>query len=745
MPPRSRHALVRPQPDSRMILESTTARPARGSWWSQLPTHNQVLVVFGFAAIGCVAFAAGDLMLGAKTVPSDLIHPIVVGAGVILAIVVGTIVFQIRKQDMREKAVAESKRELEQILAAATRVAIISTDPNGTIRQFNSGAEWMLGYAPEGVIGRQNPTVFHLDSELAARAEEIHRATQRRPEGFAVLVSEVEHQEPRERHWTLRCRDGGSIRASIATTAVKDAAGRTTGYLFIARDVTRELNALKELQDAKRIAEEANETKSQFVANISHEIRTPMTAILGYADLLEDEDLDPGSRLEHVRTIRRNGDHLLAIINDILDMERINSGKLPIEIADTPMPELVREVVDLMRVRANAKGLSIEVRAESGVPRRMRTDAMRVRQILVNLVGNAIKFTEEGGIVLTFLEREGAGGRSLCIQVADTGIGIRAEQLDRLFEPFTQADSTSTRRHGGSGLGLAISRRLARLLGGDLECRSIPGDGSIFTLKLPLEGASQTFAPRTLEFAPSSQDSRERPLNTSADQPLRSLEGAAALPAQESPERLERPARPERRESPTPIAGEPKPASHPRRRGLEALLDDLIEEETTDVHSPRIDTRSEAAEPAPVPLRLPATPARASAELQGCRVLLVEDAPDTRRLLSLHLSRAGADVISCEDGQQAVDRLAREGMDRACEIVLMDMQMPGLDGYEATRQLRALGFRRPIVALTAHASTTDREKCLACGCDDYASKPIDAKALVALCLRWRSANVRRAA
>ena len=728
-----------------MLIETIAAPPARGSWWSQLPSHNQVLVVFGFAAIGCVAFAAGDLLLGAKTVSGDLIHPIVVGAGVILAIVVGSIVFQIRKQDMREKAVAESKRELEQILAAATRVAIISTDARGTIRQFNTGAEWMLGYQPEGVIGRQNPTVFHLDSELAARAEEIHRATGRRPEGFEALVSEVEHQEPTERHWTLRCRCGGSIRASIATTAVRDAAGRTTGYLFIARDVTRELNALKELQDAKRIAEQANETKSQFVANISHEIRTPMTAILGYADLLEDEHLDPVSRLEHVRTIRRNGDHLLAIINDILDMERINSWKLPIEIADTPMPELVREVVDLMRVRANAKGLSIEVRAESGVPRRMRTDAMRVRQILVNLVGNAIKFTEEGGIVLTFLEREGAGGRSLCIQVADTGIGIRAEQLDRLFEPFTQADSTSTRRHGGSGLGLAISRRLARLLGGDLACRSIPGDGSVFTLILPLEGASQTIAPRSLELPSARQDSSAEAIVPAlapvvpcdAENSTPRLDVASASPAAD--------AHREERERGLPIAGEPKPASHPRRRGLEALLEDLIEDE-----GPRRETtlapRQETLRESPtVPLRMPPTPSRTTVELQGCRVLLVEDASDTRRLLSLHLSRAGAEVVQCEDGQQAVDRLAREGMDRACEIVLMDMQMPGLDGYEATRQLRALGFRRPIVALTAHASTTDREKCLACGCDDYASKPIDAKALVALCLRWRSANVRRAA
>jgi PAS domain S-box-containing protein len=725
------------------MIATPTPSSARGSWWSQLPTHNQVLVVFGFAAIGCVAFAAGDLMLGARTVTSDLLHPIVVGAGVILAIVVGSIVFQIRKRDMREQAVAESKRELEQILAAATRVAVISTDVNGTIRQFNTGAAWMLGYDPSNVVGRSSPTIFHLEAEIGRRAEQIHRETNRQRPGFDVLIADVEAQEPTERQWTLRCRDGGSIQGSVTATALKDGAGRTTGFLFIARDVTRELTAIKGLQDAKRIAEEANETKSQFVANISHEIRTPMTAILGYADLLEDEALDPAARLEHVRTIRRNGDHLLAIINDILDMERINSGKLPIEIADTPLPELVREVVDLMRVRANAKGLSIEVRAESGVPRRLRTDAMRVRQILVNLVGNAIKFTEEGGIVLTFLEQEGAGGRSLCIQVADSGIGIRSEQVDRLFEPFTQADSTSTRRHGGSGLGLAISRRLARLLGGNLECKSMPGEGSVFTLSLPLEGASQFTAPRLLDTpAPHPVPAAPKKSATiGAIHPTHPSTSARASGAAASNDRRVASSRI------ASLEGEPKPTQHPRRRGLEALLDDLMEGEgaaapTTEPGTHALDLRTTTPDS---PVRTAASPTRSTSELEGCRVLLVEDAADTRRLLSLHLTRAGTEVVCCEDGQQAVDRLAREGMDRACDLVLMDMQMPGLDGYEATRQLRALGFRKPIIALTAHASTNDREKCLACGCDDYASKPIDAKALVALCLRWRSAAVRRAA
>jgi len=737
-------------------LGGASARRALAHTWSQLPALTQVLVTFGFAAMGCVAFAAADQLLGTRSMSKDSLHPVLLGSGIILSLVLGSAAFHVRKRSMQARAIADSKRELEQILAAATRVAIIATDRDGVIRQFNTGAEWMLGFAAEGVIGRQTPVVFHLPSELKIRAEEIARATGGRPSEFGILVADAESRDAGERHWSLRCRDGGSIRASVATTALRDAADRVVGYLFVARDVTRELNALAALQEAKHAAEQANETKSQFVANISHEIRTPMTAILGYADLLEDEGLDGTTRLEHVRTIRRNGDHLLAIINDILDMERIASGKLPIEIVESSMREVVGEVVDLMRVRANAKGLSVEVRHEASLPERLRTDPMRVRQVLVNLLGNAIKFTEQGGVSLTIGEAFEGSRRMLAIRVADTGPGIRVEQLDRIFEPFTQADSSSARRHGGSGLGLAISRRLAHMLGGDLKARSVVGEGSVFTLTLPLEGASRgevTTLPGSMQPSMPAAAIRTPPSPAPA-------KAAVATP------------RPVPATSATP---EPKPTPRPRRRGLEALLDEIaasptggstsaVDAESTtpppQVASPEAgepsipmppmatSTASTSTPHAPISRTTPHPPMPQPSRfgpLHGCRILLVEDGPDNRRLLAFHLVRAGAEVATCEDGQQAVDRLRREGFDRACELVLMDMQMPGLDGYDATRQLRAMGFRRPIIALTAHASTNDRERCLACGCDDYASKPIDAKALAALCARWRSTATAAAA
>jgi len=705
----------------------------------------QLLMIFGFGAMGTVAFVATSLVMRPGDIPNETLHLVALCAVVVLSVCLGSTIYLARASTLKALASEDSRRQLEHVLRAATRVAIIATDPRGTIRLFNSGAESILGYSAEGVIGRQSPLVFHLPTELAARGEELLPVLGRRPEGFEVLVHGVEGDAPMERHWSLRCRDGGSIRASVAVAAMRDSSGRTGGYLFVARDITAEENALAALREAKRVAEAANESKSQFVANISHEIRTPMTAILGYADLLEDAALPAGQRLEYVRTIKRNGDHLLAIINDILDMERLNSGKLPVEPSDVAIADLAGEVIDLMQVRSNDRGVGLRLRLGEDLPRRIRTDPVRLRQILVNLVGNAIKFTEEGQVVVTIATaQEGSSRRLLSVQVADTGMGIRPEQLDRLFEPFTQADSTSTRRHGGSGLGLAISRRLARLLGGDLHARSVFGEGSVFTLVLPLEGASGAL-PRRPTAAPTLVEAIEldRPSPRLAnDTPPAPIGAAPRISCVE-------PTRPSAAPRADSHRGTPHQAASHRATSNRGGFDRLVEELFADLADAGIPSQTAAAAAAsdpptappepPEPLRLD-PPKRPGGALTGCRILLVEDGPDNRRLLSLHLSRAGAEVLIAEDGQQAVDRLRREGLDRCCDLVVMDMQMPGLDGYDATRQLRSIGFRRPIIALTAHANTSDRDKCLACGCDDYASKPIDAKALTALCRRWMPAR-----
>ncbi|MEZ6242565.1 MAG: CHASE domain-containing protein [Phycisphaerales bacterium] len=398
-----------------------------------------------------------------------------------------------------------------------------------------------------------------------------------------------------------------------------------------ARQIAETMTATLRLSEARQRAltaqaEASNRAKTEFLANMSHEIRTPMTAILGYSDILEERlgsSTDEPLVRESLTAIQRSGRHLLAIINDILDLSKIESGRLSFEKKPCEIARIVLEVVDSMWVRSSQKGLHLDAELRTPVPDRVMADPQRVRQILINLVGNAVKFTDEGRVVV----RIGVERDMLRLDVEDTGVGLNSEEAARVFVPFEQADTSPTRRHEGTGLGLTISRRLARLMGGDIELSSRAGYGSTFTFTLPLE----------------------------------SVEGSAML------DRLERP----------------------------------IEAETA---------------AAPSMMRV----------LHG-HVLVVDDGPDNRRLIGHVLSRAGLEVEMVESGVEAIERLTRGD---TFDLILLDMQMPVLDGYETARRLRELGVRIPVLALTAHAMPGDRERCLDAGCDDYETKPIDRASLL---------------
>ncbi len=411
------------------------------------------------------------------------------------------------------------------------------------------------------------------------------------------------------------------------------------------------LNMMEDIAAAREAAEEATRAKSAFLANMSHEIRTPMTAILGFVELIAEGcaracAFGTKEHHDHLATISRNAGHLLHVINDILDLSKIEAGKLAIELVDCSLIQLIADVQSLMRVRADSRGLTFQLEFAGPIPERITTDPTRVRQILINLVGNAIKFTEQGGVrLITRFVPAGpvAGGQAgephIEFAVVDTGIGIAPEQVDLLFQPFAQADSSTTRRFGGTGLGLTITKRLANLLGGGITVESRPQVGSTFRVTIAAAIA------RDVEFI-------ENP-----------AQATVAVP--EDP--------------PT------------------------------------------APAPAAPPIAL------------GCRVLLAEDGPDNQRLIAAVLRIAGAEVTIAEDGRAAVDvaLLARD-TGRPFDVILMDMQMPVLDGYQATQVLRAREYQGLIIALTAHAMAQDREKCLAAGCDDYATKPIDRRQLIAM-------------
>jgi len=371
---------------------------------------------------------------------------------------------------------------------------------------------------------------------------------------------------------------------------------------------------------------------------MSHEIRTPMTAILGFTENLLDAELAESDRRQAIHTIHRNGTHLLELINDILDLSKIEAGKMDVERLRCAPCGLVAEVGSLVRVRVEAKKLAFDVEYVGAIPETIRTDPTRLRQILINLIGNAVKFTETGRVrlVVRFLEADPA---MLQFDVVDTGIGMDRQHAAELFKPFTQADSSTTRKFGGTGLGLAISRRLAQMLGGDVSLVDTQlGVGTRFRATVAtgsLDGVTMLTDPAT----------------------------ATAIGQRHAPA---------------------------RRDGGDGV------------------------------------------HLRGCRILLAEDGPDNQRLISHVLRKAGAEVMVVENGQLAVDvALAVHEVGEPFDVILMDMQMPVLDGYQATAALRNKDYIGPIIALTAHAMAGDRDKCLQAGCDDYATKPIQRKKLIA--------------
>ncbi len=402
--------------------------------------------------------------------------------------------------------------------------------------------------------------------------------------------------------------------------------------LLLAQSRLLEL-ANEEIKSAKEAAEAASVAKSQFLANMSHEIRTPLTAILGFAESLLDPTLPEPERRSYIRTISRNGEHLLDVINDILDISKIEAGKLVIERLRVSPVEIASDVVSVMRVKANAKQLPLQLTLGSPLPATVLSDPTRIRQVLLNLVGNAIKFTEQGRVELAvdFIQ-DASDAPHVRFSVRDTGIGLTPEQSGRLFESFIQADGSTARKYGGTGLGLAISRRLARMLGGDVTVSSQPGCGSVFSFSID----------------PGSLDNVQ--LLTDPCAAIGQAEASAA--------------------------------------------DDLST------------TRIEA------------------------RILLVDDSPDNQILISSFLRKLGADVTIGGDGQQAVELvLGSAQSDRPFDLVLMDIQMPIMDGYEATQRLRQAGWCGPIIALTANAMGGDQQKCITAGCSDYASKPINRRRL----------------
>ena len=646
--------------------------------------------------------------------------------------------------------------------------AIISATPDGIIRLFNPAAESLLGYRAEELVGKQTPAVFHDLEEVSARAR-LFSAELGVPvePGFDVFVEKSRRGLPNEHEWTYIRKDGTRLTVLLNVTALWNTEGQITSFLGIASDITSLKIVERELIFAKEAAEAASVAKSQFLANMSHEIRTPMNGVLGLAALLRQTPLSPKQqRLTDM--IVRSGNSLLDIINDILDFSKIEAGKLELEHTDFHLRMLVDDVLELFAAPAHQKHLELIADVADSVPAFVKGDPARLRQIMINLIGNAIKFTAQGEVVVSIVSiAEGEDQSVLCFSVKDSGIGITPEALRKLFQPFSQADGSTTRKYGGTGLGLAIAKQLVAFMGGEIWAESQMGSGATFLFTVHLahshlgttgaQGSKQALPNQRVLVVDDSPTARR-----SLDRQLRSW-GLVSTVAESGTAAVQLLANAVQDDLPydTVVLDFDMP-------GMTGLDTVHAIRDTLQHHHPRVILmtpveRVDAAEDhtglIAATLTKPVRPSdlhhalsgqtilvsssphrpmqeeQTSAKAQGS-ILLAEDNAVNQEVTLGMLEILGYTATAVENGRRAIELLASQPF----SVILMDCQMPEMDGFEATRAIRRqeqnTGTRIPIVALTAHALQGDRELCLAAGMDDYLSKPFTIEQLRAVLYRW---------
>lgn len=670
----------------------------------------------------------------------------------------------IKEAELEVKRVATL---LSSVLSAATELSIIATDAQGLITLFNAGAEHMLGYSAGEMVGVSSPASLHLQSEVAARAIELSEQFGVEVAGFRVFVHIAEISGSERREWSYVRKDGSTLRVSLVVTTIRDDGGGIAGYLGIAQDITERLRAESALRHAKAAAEIANTAKSMFLANMSHEIRTPMNAVIGIAHLLESTPLDDDQR-NLLRKLQISGRSLLGIINDVLDLSKIEAGEMGVEAAPMSPLELLRELEQMFSPQTQAKGIAFELRGLDALPQQLITDELRLRQILINLTSNAIKFTSQGRVSIE-VQREFDAQQQpwLRWRVCDTGVGIRPEALIKLFDPFVQADATTTRRFGGTGLGLSIVRKLAGLMGGEVGVQSELGHGSEFWLRLPLIEASENL-PAALEgsgglisvvVVDDNPDDRSilagmcRSLGWGAlelasgeeleahyqrildadlispdallvDWQMPGLDGLQALA------RVADMVGRNRLPATLIISAHERSAIAALNKNL--LVDEILTKpvdasELFNAVNSSVSIHTGSTERVARSTRVGAIDGQ---WLVGVQVLVVDDSDINLEVARRLLERDGAIVATATNGLNAIELLRREPS--RYDAVLMDVQMPEMDGYEATRLIRSeLGLSTlPVLALTAGALGEERRRAEAAGMNDFLTKPLDPQLLV---------------
>jgi PAS domain S-box-containing protein len=654
-------------------------------------------------------------------------------------------------------------------------VSIVITDVKGLIEFVNPKFTELTGYTAEDVAG-QTPRLF--------------KSGETPPETYEQLWSTISKGTTWAGELLNKSKDGKLFWESATISAIRDHNGAIIHYLAVKEDITEKKNMLVQLTTAKEQAEAASQAKSSFLATMSHEIRTPMNGVIGMTGMLLETKLTQEQR-EFTEIVRRSGENLLTIINEILDFSKIEAGKLDLEILDFDLRVALEDTAEMLALRANDAGLELICRIDPAVPSHLKGDPGRLRQIVINLVGNAIKFTQKGEVVINAtLQSEQDGWATILFEVMDTGIGIPESRLAAIFDPFTQADGSTTRKFGGTGLGLAICKQLTMLMNGEIGIRSTEGVGSVFWFMVSFEKqATQAAGIQKNEPAVSraalaasrilvvdDNSTNRKLMNTllkywglrhelaaSGRDGLTMLRAAVqandpfniALLDQEMPDM-------DGMELGRLIKADPLLAStlmimvtSLARRGDAAVLEEIgfagylpkpVRQAQLYGCLELVLARNTAAQDdeAPQPQGIVTRHTIAESSRQGVRILLAEDNAINQKVAQHMLRTLGykADVVS--DGLEAVRALEMIDYD----LVLMDCMMPEMDGFAATAMIRdagsnVLNHTVPIIAMTANAAVGDRQKCLETGMDDYLSKPVNKDKMAELIEKWFNPDGRK--
>ncbi len=662
-----------------------------------------------------------------------------------------------------EKDLDHTKQFLDDVLHAASEVSIIATDEKGMITVFNTGAEKLLGYTATEMIGKVSPYIIHLPEEVAQKGKELTEKYGVEVSGLDIFIKNAVSHGSEQSEWSYVRKDGQIRKVAVATTPIKNKANKVSGYLAIGLDITSLNNQREELKIEKVRAEEANVAKSEFLANMSHEIRTPLNGVIGFTDLLLKTKLNE-TQQQYLAIVNQSANALLGIINDILDFSKIEAGKLELSIEKCDLYEMSAQATDVITYQVQTKGLEMLLNIPYDLPRFIWADSVRLKQILINLLSNASKFTEKGEIELKIeIIGEQAELKVFRISVRDTGIGIKEDKQLKIFEAFSQEDGTTTKKYGGTGLGLTISNKLLGLMGSKLELKSIAGKGSIFyfDIALPAEPGeaiewNDIDHIRKVLIVDDNENNRlilnqmlllKQIKSDEAKNGFEALQFLAKgveydaiimdyhMPYMDGLETIKK------IRANFEIGDKEQQIVLLHSSSDDELLQSACKElnvvhrmvkpiKTEDIYN--VLSRLYKEEQHPVEIKqqeLTTTEAKVN--------ILIADDNAINILLAKTIIRRIAPNAAIYEAANGLEALAYCETNKP-DLILMDVQMPEMNGYEATKQIRLTeaGMNVPILALTAGNVKSEKEKCLEAGMDDFILKPIVESTLALAFEKW---------